>query len=406
MTPGLYDSTGLIPIFTLGYQNPGSINNQSYLKYPMQLAAYIQDKMEYDIMIINAGVRIDWFNPASSYPADLRNPSNNPLYPGAGQYTIASKKYQVSPRLGVSFPITDQGIIHFSYGHFFQIPGFDNLYTNSDYIVPQSSTLSTVTGNPDLNAQRTVSYELGLQQVLFGILSLDATVYYRDIRDYLGMEIISTYDGTRYARFINRDYANARGFILSVEKRLTDYIGFKADYTFQIAEGNSSDPYTVYQNNQSDPPVETPKTVVPLNWDQRHTLNVSLTIGKPGDWTAAFIAQYGSGEPYTEDTRVSQGITFENGGTKPPYRNVDFRVEKTFPVAGINVNAFLWVYNLLDIKNEFNVNPTTGRANSDLFAKEIYAGTIVGLNTIEQYLNDPTSFSSPREVRFGLSVEF
>ena len=406
MTPSLYDSTTGLPIFTLGYSDLGSISNQVYLKSPTQLSAYIQDKIEYDIMIINAGVRFDYFAPRSFYPLDLHNPDDNPNFPGAGLLRRATNKHQVSPRLGISFPITDQGIIHFSYGHFFQIPGFDNLYTNSNYIVPQSSTLSTVTGNPDLDAQRTVSYELGLQQVLFGIISFDATVYYRDIRDYLGMEIISTYDGTRYARFINRDYANARGFVISVEKRLSNYIGFKADYTFQIAEGNSSDPYTVYNNNQSDPPIETPKTVVPLSWDQRHTLNLSLTFGKIGDWSASFIAQYGSGEPYTEDTRVSQGLRFENGGTKPAFYNVDFRAEKSFPLLNMNVNAFVWVYNLLDVKNEFNVNGTTGRANSDLFASTLYAGTIKGLNTIDQYLNDPTSFSSPREVRFGLSVEF
>ncbi|MEW6509845.1 MAG: TonB-dependent receptor [Bacteroidota bacterium] len=406
ITPSLYDSLG-VPIFTAGYANPGTSENQSYLKKAKQVSAYLQDKIEYEIMIINAGVRFDWFDPASRYPADLRNPSHNPDFPGAGQLQRASKKYQVSPRLGVSFPITDQGIIHFSYGHFFQIPAFDNLYTNADYIVPQSSSsLSTVTGNPDLNAQRTVSYEIGLQQVLFEILALDVTAYYRDIRDYLGMEIISTYEGTRYARFINRDYANVRGFIVSAEKRFSNFFGAKLDYTFQIAEGNSSDPYTVYNNNQSDPPIETPKTVVPLNWDQRQTLNLSVTVGRLGDWTASLIGQYGSGYPYTEDTRVSQGIRFENGGTRPPFYNLDLRAEKTFPLFGLNVNAFLWVYNLLDIKNEFNVNGTTGRANIDLYARYPFAGTIIGLNTLDQYVNDPTSFSAPREVRLGFSLEF
>lgn len=220
------------------------------------------------------------------------------------------------------------------------------------------------------------------------------------------MEIISTYEGGRYARFINRDYANVRGFIISAEKRFSSYFGLKLDYTFQIAEGNSSDPYTVYNNNQSDPPIETPKTVVPLNWDQRHTLNVSVTVGQLGDWTAGIIAQFGSGYPYTEDTRVSQGIRFENGGTRPAFYNVDLRAEKSFPLFGLNLNAFLWVSNVLDIKNELNVNGTTGRANIDLYARPPFAGTIVGLNTIDQYVNDPTSFSAPREVRLGFSLEF
>jgi len=402
-TAGVYDSLNN-PVFTLGYPRLGAIGNQGYLKQPMQIAAYIQDKMEYDIMIINAGVRFDMFSPASSQPADLKNPTGNTLFPGAGVFKTATKKYQISPRLGVSFPITDEGIIHFSYGHFFQIPGYDNLYTNSDYLVSSAGSLSTITGNPDLDAQRTVSYEVGLQQVLFSILSLDVTAYYRDIRNYLGMEIIETYDGRTYARYINRDYANVRGFVLSVVKRFDDAIGLRADYTFQIAEGNSSDPRTVYYNNQSDPPVETPKSVVPLSWDQRHTLNLTLMVGKPGDWMSSVIFQYGSGQPYTEDVRTSKGIRFENGGRKPSFFTVDLRTEKTIPLFGVNLNAFLWVYNLLDIKNEVNVNSSSGRANLDIFTS--LGGRIIGLNTIEQYLNDPTSFSSPREVRLGLSLEF
>jgi outer membrane receptor protein involved in Fe transport len=404
LSPGVYDTTTGEPVFTIGYPRLGALGNQSYLKNPVQMSAYIQDKMEYDIMIINAGVRLDYFDPASEYPADLKNPTMNTLFPGVGQYTKGSRKYQVSPRLGVSFPITDQGIIHFSYGHFFQIPGFDNLYTNADYLVSSAGSLSTITGNPDLNAQRTVSYEIGLQQVLFEVFSLDVTAYYRDIRNYLGMQIVEMYDGRSYARYINRDYANVRGFVVSFEKRLTNLFSVKADYTFQIAEGNSSDPRTVFNNNQSDPPIETPKTVVPLDWDQRNTLNLNVMVGQPGDWTASVIFQYGSGYPYTEDVRVSKGITFQNSGTKPAFFNVDLRADKSFPVLGLNINAFLWVYNLLDIKNEYNVNGGTGRANLDIFTS--LGGRIIGLNTVDQYLNDPTSFSAPREVRLGLSVEF
>ena len=35
-------------------------------------------------------------------------------------YKDAKVKFQLSPRLGIAFPITDKGVIHFSYGHFFQ----------------------------------------------------------------------------------------------------------------------------------------------------------------------------------------------------------------------------------------------------------------------------------------------
>ncbi len=387
-------------VFTPWYRDLGSQGNQEYTKYPKEFAAYVQDKMEYDIMIINAGLRLDYFDPHSEVPADLRNPSNNSDFPGAGQRTKTKVKYQLSPRLGVSFPITDQGIIHFSYGHFFQIPNFDNLFVNSDYLVTQSSGLSQLTGNPDLKPQKTIMYEIGLQQILFPNISLNTSIYYRDIRNLLGTEILNTYEGVRYARFVNRDYGNVRGFIVTLERRFVDYFGAKLDYTYQIAEGNASDPMSNFNNNQTNPPIEANKKVVPLNWDQRSTLNLSLTVGQPGDWSVGMILGYGSGFPYTESERVSNGVRFENGGIKPPTYNIDLRAEKTFDIYGVKLNTFVLIYNLLDIKNEYGVNSASGRANVDIFTYE--ASQIIGLNTIQEYLNNPTSFSSPRQIRFGM----
>ncbi len=390
--------------FTLGYRQLGTTDNEEYTKYPMAFSAYIQDKAEYDIMILNFGVRFDYFNANSKYLADLRNPMRDTNFVNAGQMIKATPKMQISPRLGISFPITDRGIIHFSYGHFFQIPSFSNLYVNPDIIVVPSTTLSSVVGNPDLKAQETIMYEIGLQQGLTSDLSLDFTVYYRDIRNLLGMEIINTYQGVNYARFVNRDYGNVKGFILTLDKRFGDFFSAKLDYTYQIAEGDASDPMSVFYNNQTSPPIETNKTFVPLNWDQRSTLNLSFNFGQANNWNVGLIFNYGSGFPYTEDVRVSEGIRFENGGLKPPTYNVDMRAEKFFKVGGINLNAFLLVYNLLDIKNEVNVNSASGRANIDLYTN--LAGTLYALNTIQQYLNDPTSFSAPRQVRIGFTVGF
>jgi len=397
------DSTGAL-LFVIGYPDLGAPGHQAYTKEPYEFSAYAQDKVEYDIMIINAGVRFDYFYPNSSYPYDLRNPTKNPDFPNAGRMKDASAKMQISPRLGVSFPITDQGIIHFSYGHFFQIPSFENLYYNSSYLVTASSGLSNIIGNPDLEPQRTVMYELGLQQVLFSNVGLDFTVYYRDIRNLLGMEILSTYEGFKFTRFVNRDYANVKGFILSLDRRFADFFSIKLDYTYQLAEGNASDPYSVYYNNQTDPPIETNKKTVPLNWDQRSTLNVSATVGEPGNWNVGAIFQYGSGFPYTEDVRVSNGLRFENGGTKPSTMNLDLRAEKTFSLHGVNLTFFTLIYNALDRKNENGVDAASGRANIDLFTN--LAGRIVGLNTLEQYVNNPANFSAPRQIRVGCTVDF
>ena len=391
-------------IFTLGYRELGTPGNQFYQANPYSIASYIQDKMEYDIMIVNLGVRFDYFNANTTMPVDLRNPYQrepNYNFPGAGETVQVKAKSQISPRLGLSFPISDKGAIYFSYGHFFQMPTMQYLYQNNDYIIDQAQ-LNSVTGNPDLQAQKTVKYELGVQQVVFPNVALDLSVYYSDIRNLLATEIINTYEGFKYARFTNKDYANVTGIILSVDKRFADYFSAKVDYTLQIAEGNSSDPMSVYNDTRGN--VEPEKTVVPLDWDQRHTVNFSANVGEPGDWIVGFIARYGSGTPFTEGATISNSVRFENGGRKPSSLYFDLKADKNFNLFGIDFHAVLLVYNLFDIHNENSVYSTTGRAGTDMNVK--YAGEINGLNTIDEYVQNPGMYSSPRQIKLGLSLVF
>jgi len=398
--------------WTIGYAQEGTKYHVKYYRKPYELAAYIQDKMEYDIMIINAGVRFDYFNSNTNLPIDIRNPLDNPNFYdttiakyGALGNRKAEVEYQISPRFGVSFPISDQGAIHFSYGHFFQLPPFENLYANHNYLIDQTSGLNNFVGNPELKAQKTVKYELGLQQVLFPNISLDASIYYSDIRNLLGIEILETYEGFVFGRYINRDYGNVKGLILTLEKRYSDFFSAKVDYTFQVARGNASDPLQNFYNNQSDPPVETTKKVVPLNWDQTSTLNVIGSIGDPMDWTLGLIFTYGSGTPYTEDPRYTRGLRFENNGKKPSTMNLDLKATKNFQLFGLNIGAYLMIYNVLDIKNEYGVSASTGRAGQDLAAEE-YIGFIYGLNTKEEYLLNPQDYSAPRQIRIGFGFGF
>jgi hypothetical protein len=193
-----------------------------------------------------------------------------------------------------------------------------------------------------------------------------------------------------------------RGIIFSLDRRFATYFSLRADYTYQVAEGDASDPLQNFYNNQSVPPVETNKKPVPLSWDQRSTLNLNLTVGEIGNWTAGLIFQYGGGFPYTEDTRISL-LRFENGALKPATYNLDLRAEKTLSIGDARFSLFLLIYNVLDIKNENNVDLASGRANVDLYTEQ-NAQRIVGLNTIAEYQNNPWNFSTPRQVRLGFNL--
>ncbi|MCB0753488.1 MAG: TonB-dependent receptor, partial [Ignavibacteriae bacterium] len=89
----------------------GAFNFNTYKSNPFQFAYYIQDKIELDYLIVNAGLRFDYFEPDGSF---LKNPNKinlldelQPPFPDS-LLQKATAKYQVSPRVGLSYPITDK----------------------------------------------------------------------------------------------------------------------------------------------------------------------------------------------------------------------------------------------------------------------------------------------------------
>ncbi len=378
-------------------------NNDTYLRRPYEISAYAQDKMEFDYLIVNAGLRFDYFYSSGKAPDDFGQPNT------AGLLKTGTSS-QLSPRVGLAYPITDRGVIHISYGHFFQIPNFEFLFSNPEFeLYPTQDFGSTsppertpnVIGNADLKPQRTVIYEIGLQQQLGEELALDLTAYSKDIRNLLGTEILQTVTGIRYARYINRDYGNVRGFTVTFEKRPSNHLGATIDYTFQIAKGNASDPNSAFFDAQANR--EPAKELVPLEWDRRHSLNVTLTAGDPLRYSLGVIGRIGSGLPYTPTAQnVRTGV--ENSERRPFFMNFDLYAYKNLQLANLKTNLFVRVYNLFDRKNELQVFSDTGRANYSLSA--LTSGTIFGLNTINEYFTRPDFYSEPRQVIAGVTVEF
>lgn len=388
-----------------------SPSHNRYVHHPTELAYFFQDKIELKDMIVNVGLRYERFNPDGKVLADPRDPNiTQPLKPERRAdplekrktywFKDATSKTQISPRIGIAYPITDQGVIHFSYGHFLQIPPYSYLYTNPDFEV--TGGLSSLVGNANLEPQRTVSYEIGLQQQITSDIAVDVTGYYKDIRNLLGTQIVETYaGGDRYALYVNRDYGNVRGITLTLRKRYSNYISGQIDYSYGVAEGNASDPNSVFYDVASGREPE--KQLVYLSWDQTHTLNGTVTFSNPQKWGVSLIGQYGSGLPYTP-TFQGQRTSFENSERKPMTLNFDLRAHYDFQIKGMRTSLFFLVYNLLDRKNELSVYTDTGRATYTLVPQ--YTGDTRFPNTLNQYLSRPDYFSAPREMKTGVVVYF
>lgn len=377
----------------------------SYARFPKQFSAFAQTKMEFESIVMNLGLRYDYFDANTPTPSDIK-------YPQGSKRTVEAKQ-TVSPRLGISYPITDRGIIHFSYGHFFQMPQLQRLYQNPDFKFSPGSTGSTF-GNPDLQPQKTVTYEFGLQQQVSDNLAFNITGFYKDIRDLFAQQTIRVSGDTTINVFVNKDYGNVKGLTFSLTKRRSpgDLLAFTVDYTYQVAEGNDVSADAFFLDTQSGR--ESEKTVVFLDWDQPHTLNGTLSLGESNDWNVSVIGKVGTGQPYTPYVGENQVVLKRNTGRKPLTTTVDLMAQKELSLASLSVTLFLKVFNLFDALNEIVVYDDTGTSTYTLAPnrgegkgtqQQFELGT-PGVHSIYEYINNPTLYSAPRHVMVGVSVGF
>ncbi len=384
---------------------PNTADNQEYDHSPIEAAAYIQSKWESDDFILNLGVRLDYFDSRGIVIDTLSRPRTSTR-------SNSTPSYQFSPRLGIAYPITDRGVMHVSYGYFFQIPEFQYLYTNPSFTVNPEEGRATVLnypfGNANLKPQQTVGYEIGLQQELSGNTAIDATVYYKDIRNLLGSELntIATgeeHSGIDYGRYINRDYGQVKGFTLAFERRMSDGFSANLDYTYQVTRGNASDPRATLIDNQSDPPVESEKQLVPLDWDRTHSLNVQLSVNPIPNLTLTFVGVMGNGFPYTPEAEQRRA-NIENSARKPFTMTFDCFISRAFSLGRYKGSLNLKILNLFDRLNERDVYADTGRST---YTTEIYRpGEVQGTNTKEEFFTRPDWYSAPRRVIAGLTISF
>ena len=389
-----------------------------YTRQPMDFSTYIQDKVEIGEIIINAGLRFELYNPNTEIVINKRALSDKI---GEESNLESTKiRYALLPRFGISFPISDAGAFHFSYGHFYQPPSFQLLFAHPiDEHMTSLLLDGTTIGNPDLKPEKTISYEVGLQQQIAGDFGIDITMFYKDLRDQVGLESARTIDAVSYTRYINRDYGNVKGITVALEKLGIGMVSGTVDYTFQYAKGSASDPNFLQlveiSTRLSDEPIQFPeRQILSLDWDQRHTINFSLNIREPNDWSISFLGSYGSGLPYSPTSVEELQLPdreFKNSDRKPNTYTLDFKAQKYFEVGGLNLNVFVKVDNVFDRLNENSVYSNTGRTtrNARLPFDEIVEQQFLeqgGQFTMQEWDNQPHWFSSPRRIQFGVSVKF
>jgi outer membrane receptor protein involved in Fe transport len=361
--------------------------------HPVQGAAYAQEQTEWNDLNFRVGLRMDYFDARTTVPSDLSNPGNTIEGAPLSHPVPTTKKVTLSPRIGVSYPVSARASLYFAYGHFYQLPGLGTVFGNSDYSVlgnlsagqAVSSQIGTF-GNPDIKPERTVQYQAGYKHAFSENLGGDLTVFYKDIRDLLGTEILTTYNDAQYTRLANTDFGNVLGVTFSFDMRPKGLLGGSFDYTWQMAEGNTSDPYETATRAEAG--LDANPHLIPFNWDQRHTINLTATLAKPTNWSASGIFRFASGQPYTPAGEFT-GTTTENSERKPNAFLLDLRGEKSLRASGFHMSLFARIFNVFDTR---------------YFNGFVFADTGSPYYSLAPQVPDPTRWYAPRRIELGLSA--
>jgi len=381
-----------------------------YRKKPVEFSAYIEDKMEYEDLVINLGVRYDWFDPRTDVPSNWRNPANQLRYDGNPErmstYSAAKPSSQLSPRFGLAYTLGSAAKLHFSYGHFFQVPDAYAMYQTHNFLIVNSDFASTL-GNPELKPEKSVKYEIGLWQELVKGVGLDVVLYYADVYNLLSTRVLTTYNDVKYGQFTNKDYGNRRGLEIGLTADSGPFHG-ALNYTLQYTLGNADDPLQTF--NRAGSNIDPIKRLIPLAWDQRHTLNVSAGI-QSRRAGASLIYYYNSGTPFTwtplDNSLLAFVNLYPNNSTIPASGRVDLNGHYDIPLRRrLSLRFSLLVYNLLDAKNELYVDATTGRANQSIVRDVDLINHHSDFTDYYATIYNPAAFSAPREVKFSIGIQF
>ena len=449
-----------------------------YDSNPLEGAVYFQDKLEFEGMVVNAGLRFDFYDPDTEGYKDLFDPyatqtsssahdpnDANKVFPGYDNldYVDAPVRYAISPRLGVTHPITETTVLHFTYGHFNRRPGW--------HLIQNGPSLRFITGfvedgdpgidpntlepvahvaqpffpnnsrlaNPFLDYEKMIEYEIGVDQEIAGLFRLDATMYYKELKNQTtaGLEIASEGDiingysqggvtrirnstdkGKSYYMPVNSGHQDVRGIEVTLESRLSRIIklsmGYDLSYNLvgEVGWANVYDERFDPNNRNSLKNTQTSERT----WTPREKFRFNTNILTPqefgprlgsfyvfGNINVDFYCEYRPGQLYTAHYEEEGDFSTElnNRRWESLFRS-NLRLTKSFSFMGVRPEIGIQVYNLFN--NKFLNRPDGEELKNYLLTGELWNDEWSG--TPDEWNWYSMSLTPPRQIYLTLALNF
>jgi hypothetical protein len=418
-------------------------------RQPVFAYGYLQDRFELQDLVINLGLRVDYYDyntlilrdPALPYAGGI-DPSDydlgSPEYNAAagegvyGDFIDKESELEFSPRIGLGFPITESTVFHAQYGRFIQNPALIDMYSAYYDLLPLTIDDARNANSGGIVKEITSQYEVGFRQLIGSNSAMNITLFYKNIKGLVnrGLQFYQKEVGGEKFEYYdaqNTDFGTSKGIAFSFDVTRLSYLSLSLQYTFSIAEGTgsstSSSSTAVFRNVDN----EVPKVIGPLDFDQTHTGTFVVDLFIPRGEAGVFemtglnmLFTFASGRPYTP-LDYYDILSGNNGGPSttgyinsrnmPGMFRWDLKLEKSFPIGDqFFITPYFWVINVLGSENVNNVwrstgDPfTTGWLNTpegQTASERNGQGYVQDYQSLER---DPSNFGVPRMIRLGLKL--
>lgn len=406
-------------------------------KTPVILYGYVQDRFELSDIVLNVGLRFDYFDSKTDVIKDLSLPYGygNPTVYDKEDFETKKPEFYLAPRIGLGFPITATTVFHAQYGKFVQQPVLNNLYStifDLDYL-KTSDQLQLNNGH--LNSEITTQYEIGFRHVIGEVAALNITAFYKNTEGLTNLsnvyyQRVAGGQTLHYFAPTNSDFGTIKGLSLALDIARISFFTMAVDYTFSLAEGTGSSTSANYVAAFRNVNGEIPKVIAPLDFDQRHTGVVNLDFYIPKDNLGIFeqvdanvLLSFNSGRPYTplvmqdltvDFTQQADNRGYVNSSYGPSTFRIDIKLEKGFTFDNLIVTPYLWIENLLNTQNAISIYRSTGDPSTTGYLNTQEAQKkIASSKTPDWWKEDykslernPYNFGIPRLIKLGVKVNF